>query len=191
MGILKSIITNNTNNNNRIGMISNTSLMYFTDNSGLIEFFTHDLQRIIHKSMSINDINNMDMISQTLWFNNGADVLKLYPDINIDMSQYKLINIYHKPLCYEPTSYSSGYIGFIIKLPTLNSIKCDETYYATFCKYKIILNILCLDITNIIFYVLTIVKIDNYYVTELDKFKRKFIDNELKHKFINVMHNNI
>ena len=191
MGMMQSFINNNDHNNNRIGSISNTNLIYFTGCNGLTELLTKDLKLLRNKPIHIDCINNMEVISNSLCFNNEFDMLNIYSDVNIDMSQYKLIDIYLDSTCQYSSWEFTNYIGFIIKVPTLDSIKCHKTYDIVFHKYKFIHTILCLDLTNIIFQMIMVIGIDKYYYDGLNKLQLNIVDDEFKRKFIMVIHNNI
>ena len=191
MGMMMSIINNNDSYNNRIGSIPNTNLMYFTGSQGHVELFTKDLKLLHNKPLTINNINDMKVISQSLSLNSVIVMLNIHSDVNIDMSQYKLVDIYFDSTCQYSSWEFTNYIGFIIKVPTLDSIKCHKTYDIVFHKYKFIHTILCLDLTNIIFQMIMVIGIDKYYYDGLNKLQLNIVDDEFKRKFITVIHNNI
>lgn len=182
-----SYMHNNSYVNYKIGNIPNTSLMYiiYSDTRALL--ITENLKVIEDCFIYISHLNNMKTISRCLGFKYVIDVSKLYPKNNFDFSEYKLTNIYYEPMRSDPTWFFSGHIGFMIRIPTLNSMKHYTTYHTTFHKYKLIHTTLCLDITNYIFQIIMIVEIEEYYCTKLINIGNK-IDDKFKHKFINAIY---
>lgn len=195
MGIVGSYITNKHHDDDQIGMIPNTNFMYCAYQHMWTRFFTNNFKflglRFISTYMRMRYFpQKFSICSASHVFDNVIDLSTIYPDIDINVSRYKLINICH-PMYNGRRVILSDHIGFIIKLPALNSIKCHEMCDTTFHKYKLIHNILCLDVVNFIFQIIMHINIDMYYFTELDKANLSVIDDVFKHKFISAIHDNI
>ena len=194
MGITRSYLRNDGLVDNHIEVLPNTSLMCLIYCDIYVKFFTEELKFVDQYPIFLSNINNMEKISHCLGFEHVVDISKLYPNDNFDFSQYKLINMWCEPMHNKRTWCFTGHIAFIIKIPTLNSMKHNKTYRATFHKYKIICNMVCLDVVNFIFRLIMNIEIDHYYLAGLIDTKLK-LDDEFKHKFIcairNVSHLNI
>lgn len=187
MGITCATITTDEHHNTRIGVISDSSLMFLTGREGSIDFITKDLKIICDNGKSIYHLDDMGAISRRLGSNYAVNIPQLYPNYDFNFERYTLFTI----KCQH--SYAlSRYYNFVMITPDQRSMKKHDKYYATLRKYKFIHNILLPDVTNMIFQLIMSMEIDQYYLTELNKITMPFIiDKEFKHKFINAIHDKI
>lgn len=188
MGMMCISITSYKDHITQIGVISGSSLMYFTMNGGPKNYFTKDLKRMYNTGKSIYHPDlDLEAISKHLGFNYTANISQLYPSDNFNFERYTLITVKRK---YSHAM--SEYYSFVIMIPDEQSMKKHEKYYVTFHKYKFIHNILLPDITNMIFRLIMNIKIDQYYLTGLNKIKiRSGINNTFKRNFIDMIRSNI
>ena len=178
MGVMMGFTYTGNCPKNKIGIIPNTNIMYYTVYEHWIYCFTNNLERIRHKNITIHDLDNMELLSHHF-----SDITYLCTNNNYDISQYKLITIQR-----QLDMKLSCNIEMVIKTYTHQTLKSYEIYHETFHKYKFFHFILCLDVVNIIFQIIARIEIDAYYYIKINKMYVSFNDDKFKRKLMNIVH---